>query len=54
MVKSSAASKWASKHHWGNIYFAGDGTTRSYTVKKVAQHQNTPFNHKGSDSDQPN
>ena len=25
-LKSSVASKWASKHLWGNIYFAGDGT----------------------------
>ena len=25
--KSSIASKWASKHLWGNIYFAGDGTS---------------------------
>ena len=24
--KSSVASKWASKHLWGNIPFAGDGT----------------------------
>ena len=25
-LKSSVASKWASKHLWGNINFAGDGT----------------------------
>ena len=25
-LKSSVASKRASKHLWGNIYFAGDGT----------------------------
>ena len=24
MLKSSVASKWTSKHPWGNIYFAGD------------------------------
>ena len=24
-LKSIVASKWASKHLWGNIYFAGDG-----------------------------
>ena len=26
-LKSSAASKWASEHLWGNIYFSGDGST---------------------------
>ena len=25
-LQSSVASKWASKHLWGTIYFAGDGT----------------------------
>ena len=25
-LKSSVASKWASKHLWGTIYFASDGT----------------------------
>ena len=25
-LKSSVALKWANKHIWGNIYFAGDGT----------------------------
>ena len=25
-LKLSVASKWASKHLWGNIYFAGGGT----------------------------
>ena len=25
-LKASVASKWASKHLWGNTYFAGDGT----------------------------
>ena len=24
-LKSIVASKWASKHLWSNIYFAGDG-----------------------------
>ena len=24
-LKLSVASKWGSKHLWGNIYFAGDG-----------------------------
>ena len=24
-LKLSVASKWASKHLWGTIYFAGDG-----------------------------
>ena len=27
-LKSSVASKWASKHLWVNIYFAGNGTTK--------------------------
>ena len=27
-LKSSEASKWASKHLWSNIYFAGDGTSQ--------------------------
>ena len=26
--KSNVASKWASKHLWGTIYFAFDGTCR--------------------------
>ena len=26
LLKSSVALKWASKHLWGTIYFAGDGT----------------------------
>ena len=26
-VKSSVVSKWTRKHLWGNIYFAGDGTS---------------------------
>ena len=25
-LKQSVASKWASKHLWGTIYFAGDET----------------------------
>ena len=25
-LQSSVVSKWASKHLWGNIYFAGNGT----------------------------
>ena len=25
-LKYSMASKWASKHLWGTVYFAGDGT----------------------------
>ena len=30
-LKSSVASKWASKHLWGTIYFAGDDTFRLLT-----------------------
>ena len=29
-LKSSVASKWASNHLWGNIYFAGEGTLLPY------------------------
>ena len=34
-LKSSAASKWASKHLWGNIYFAGDGTSSGRDILAI-------------------
>ena len=38
-LKSSVASKWASKHIWGNNFFAGDGT-RGINLTNEINHLN--------------